>query len=92
MSKYPHTDLIDVPALHWHSVFTDLLGIESMDASHDDYNNGTIVTAFVECFKRADGKHHWQVFGMGQDRASFEDTIEAAQTAAETIFDRIRNS
>lgn len=65
MPKFPLTDLIDAPALHWHNVFSDLLGIESRDASMDDYlTNNT--TATVECFPTdlGDGvpRYGWDVY------------------------------
>lgn len=92
MLKHPHTDLIDVPALHWHNVYDDLLGIEDMDATMDDYNDGDIVTAYVECFTRADGYYHWQVHKREETSHGWMETREEAQADCEKQFDLVRNT
>lgn len=88
MSKYPHTDLIEAPAFHWHNVYADLLVIESVAPTDDAYDGEAIISAYVECFKRADDCYHWEILrGTELMERGWMGTLEEAQADAETNFD-----
>lgn len=93
MSKYPQTDLLDVPALHWHHVYTDLLALLSSVPADEEYDSETTITAYVECFKREDDHYHWEILrGTDLVHHGWMYTLEEAQADAETNFDLALNA
>ena len=83
MSKYPHTDLIEAPALNWYYLFPDLLTIESGEDTPETFHAGKYIVAYVECFTRADGYYHWQVHKHEETSHGWMETIEEAQADCE---------
>lgn len=93
MVKHPHTDLHDVPALHWHYVYSDLLAISSAVPADEAYDHEATITAYVECFKREDGYYHWEILKNADlVEHGWMDTLRESQNDAETNFDRLRNA
>lgn len=95
MAKYPLVDpdlILETPALHWRHVYDDLITIESLDTSMDNYNDGSNVTAFVECFTRADDCYHWEVHQGDNTVRGWMDTLQEAQRDCESNFDKLRGA
>lgn len=83
--KYPHTDRLIVPNLHWSNIYGDLVAI------HDDK---TKLTGFVETFE-TEGLYKWEVVRDDDLKAISNGQAVSgpvAQNTIEIILDVLREN
>lgn len=83
--KYPHTDRLIVPSLHWNNIYGDLVAIQ---------DDATKLTGFVETFE-TEGRYKWEV--VRDDDLKIISSGQAvsttlAQTTVEIILDALREN